>query len=627
MGTAATIQRLSRASRRGHQVGVATVITVVLLAGAFGVIFWRYEHAQAQARVALLERGDRLRVERAVAVFWHQREAINEFLITRKPAVLSEIRRLQRDFVASTGDVGTPAEANFVGQARGADQRLFAEFDVRRDLARGPGGQAAIEVLHPFENAVLRPLRALNRFDVGKERAGIAAAASASGQAQLVAIFGGLLAVLAGLAFAAYVAKLLRHVTLQASVLEQTLQDREDAHATLQDKESQLRQAQKMEAVGRLAGGVAHDFNNMLLAITGYGDLALADIQPEQARVRHGLEQIRLASDRAAGLTAQLLAFSRQQVLQTRVVEINELVEGLAGMLRPLLGETVELRLELAKSVGALEADPGQLEQVVTNLVVNARDAMPHGGPVTITTATATLSELPSSLSEGSYVVLTVADSGEGMDDETLARALEPFFTTKELGKGTGLGLATVHGIVVQSGGDVRIASTPGEGTSIAVYLPSTHAAPDAIAVESASDVLCGTETILLVEDDRVVQSLLADVLTRNGYDVVTGGDAAEAVATAVSRGNSGDLLLTDMVMPGMSGRELVERLRLLDPQLRALYMSGYTQDADLYEEAEEGRIDFLQKPFSPAVLLQAVRVALDRSPEVGPERVLNSAA
>src|SRR4029077_5381620 len=235
-------------------------------------------------------------------------------------------------------------------------------------------------------------------------------------------------------------------------------------HAVLQDREHQLRQAQKTEAVGRLAGGVAHDFNNMLLAIIGYGALALADVEPQHGGIRHALEQIELAAGRAAGLTAQLLAFSRQQVLQPQVIDVNGLVSGLTGMLRPLLGATIELRLDLDPGAGAVGADPGQLEQVITNLVVNGRDAMPGGGKITISTAKADASDLPGALTEGQYVAITVADTGEGMDEETQSRALDPFFTTKEQGKGTGLGLATVHGIVIQSGGELRIDSAPGAG-------------------------------------------------------------------------------------------------------------------------------------------------------------------
>jgi signal transduction histidine kinase/ActR/RegA family two-component response regulator len=478
---------------------------------------------------------------------------------------------------------------------------------------RGQQGPTAIEALHPFELAVLQPLRDLNRLDLQKERAGIHAAAAASGQARVVAIFGGLLALAAGLAFAAYVAGLLRHVRRQADVLAQTLEEREQTHAALQERESQLRQAQKMEAVGRLAGGVAHDFNNMLLAITGYGELALTEVEPEQLRVRHALEQINLASGRAAGLTAQLLAFSRQQILQTQAVDLNPLIEGLTGMLRPLLGETVDLRLELTESATTVEADPGQLEQVITNLVVNARDAMPNGGRVTIATADADPSDLPLGLARGSYVAVKVVDTGSGMDEDTLAHALEPFFTTKEQGKGTGLGLATVHGIVTQTGGDIRIVSALGRGTSIEVYLPSTNAIAGADGDIDHPVAVAGNETVLLVEDDSVVQALLVDVLASHGYNVIAASDGGEAIEEAVARGTCGDLVVTDMVMPGMSGRELINRLRTMHPDVRALYMSGYTQDAELYEDAETGRVDFLQKPFSPAELLQGVRAALGR--------------
>jgi signal transduction histidine kinase/ActR/RegA family two-component response regulator len=433
----------------------------------------------------------------------------------------------------------------------------------------------------------------------------------ASQQAQLVAVLGALVALLAGLGFALYLGRLLRHVTGQAAVLERTLAEREQADLALQDREGQLRQAQKMEAVGRLAGGVAHDFNNMLAAITGYGSLALAGIEPEQVRVRHALEQVQVAAGRAAALTAQLLSFSRQQVLQPKVLEINQLVSGLTGMLGPLLGASIRLRVDLDPRAGAVEADPGQLEQVITNLVVNGRDAMPAGGEITISTGPADPAEVPAALAPGHYLALTVADSGEGMDEQTQSRALDPFFTTKEQGKGTGLGLATVHGIVTQSGGELRIESRPGCGTTIVVYLPCSEASPAQPTAAPASAPAGGSETVLLVEDDQVIQALLLEVLSQEGYDVLAASDGAQALALAARSELHLDLLITDMTMPGMSGRELAHRIQPLQPGLPVIYISGYSQDPTLGEDAQAGRITYLQKPFTPTDILRTIRTTL----------------
>ena len=378
--------------------------------------------------------------------------------------------------------------------------------------------------------------------------------------------------------------------------------------------ELQLRQAQKMEAVGRLAGGVAHDFNNILLTITGYSDLASADVRPDQSELRHSIDQVQAAAALGAVLTGKLLAFSRQQVVQPRVVDISALVEELAAMLRPLLGETIELVLELEPSGATVEADPGQLEQVVLNLVINARDAMPEGGEVTVSVATIDVTEPNGSPPvPGRYVRLAVSDTGTGMDEETISFAVDPFFTTKESGDGTGLGLATVHGIVTQSGGDMEITSALGEGTTFSIYLPGTDATHQEPSPERRPQAALGSETILLVEDLRAVREVLRKILERSGYKVIAARNGAEAIESARALAGPVDLLVTDMVMPGMNGRDLSRELVALYPALRVVYMSGYTQDEALHEEAESGRVDFLQKPFSATTLVDTARKVLDR--------------
>ncbi|MDX6504739.1 MAG: two-component system, cell cycle sensor histidine kinase and response regulator CckA, partial [Gaiellaceae bacterium] len=472
-------------------------------------------------------------------------------------------------------------------------------------------GKAAIESLHPYEEAVLAPLRTMVAHEGAKERMLAAHAETSAHQARVVAIVGAVIAVLAGLAFVGYVSRLLRHATRQALVLARTLDEREQTYATLQDRELQLRQAQKTEAVGLLAGGIAHDFNNMLLAITGHGALALEELEPEQGRVRHSLEQIAIAAGRAAALTSQLLAFSRQQVVQRQAVDVNGLVTGLTEMLRPLLGARFELVVDLDPRAGFVEADPGPLEQVITNLVVNGRDAMSGGGRIAIGTRPVDAAAVPRALAPGSYCVLTVTDSGGGMDEETQSRAFDPFFTTKEQGKGTGLGLATVHGIVTQGGGDVQIESEPGVGTTIAVYFPCTDAAPLATDDKAPSVADGGSETVLLVEDDLVIQALLVDVLRRDGYEVMAAGNGAEALALIELSDRSPELLITDMAMPGMTGGELASLLRPLYPSLRVIYMSGYNNDAALSEAAETGEATFLQKPFTPSEILGTIRIVL----------------
>jgi len=379
--------------------------------------------------------------------------------------------------------------------------------------------------------------------------------------------------------------------------------------------EQQLRQAQKMEAVGRLAGGIAHDFNNILTAITGYVDLLLEDLPPGDPR-RNDAQEVRKAADRAAGLTRQLLAFSRQQVLQPRVVGLNGLVTDIEKMLRRLLGEDIDLATRLDPTLGAVKADPGQLEQVIMNLAVNARDAMPQGGKLTIETANAELDEsyarehFPAT--PGRYVLLAVSDTGVGMTPDVQAHLFEPFFTTKERGKGTGLGLATVYGIVKQSGGFIWVYTEPGRGSSFKVYLPRVDESVQPREATAGAGAKRGTETVLLAEDEAPVRAVARHVLERHGYNVLEAPSAEAALDLA--RRYSGDIhvLLTDVVMPGLSGPDLARQLVVLRPAVRVIYMSGYTDDAITRHGVLEPGLAYVQKPFTPEAIARKVREVLD---------------
>jgi PAS domain S-box-containing protein len=379
--------------------------------------------------------------------------------------------------------------------------------------------------------------------------------------------------------------------------------------------EEQLRHSQRLEAVGQLAGGVAHDFNNLLTIIAGRTRFALRELGGTHERLRSDLEEVAAATERAAALTRQLLAFSRRQVLQPRVLDLNAVVTRTDRMLRRLIGEDIEIAIELAGDLHPVRADRGQLEQVILNLAVNARDAMPNGGRLTISTANADVGAPPAvdvdrPVVPGPHAMLAVSDTGHGMDAATRSHVFEPFFTTKEPGKGTGLGLSTVYGIVAQSGGHIGVDSALGAGSTFAVYLPAVDA--QAAADEEPSGdggTLTGAETVLLVEDDAGVRALAELVLSRYGYSVLTAGDGSEALGVAAGYEGVIDVLVTDVVMPRMKGPELAEAIVRLRPGIRVLYMSGYTDAMELPETAVA---DVVPKPFSEETLIRKVREALD---------------
>jgi PAS domain S-box-containing protein len=376
--------------------------------------------------------------------------------------------------------------------------------------------------------------------------------------------------------------------------------------------EEQLRQAQRLEAVGRLAGGVAHDFNNLLTVISGYTETLLAD---RDRGDEFELGQVAAAAERATILTRQLLAFSRRQVLQPRVIVLNEVIEGITPMLSRLIGEDLELVASLDPELKHVLADPNQLEQVLLNLAVNARDAMPAGGALTIRTANVELDEVyvaqHGDSVAGAHVMLSVSDTGTGMDADTLSRLFEPFFTTKAVGTGTGLGLATVHGIVKQSGGSIWVYSEPGQGTTFKVYLPVTETAAS-LEVSLARSPATGSETILLAEDEESVRTLTATLLERSGYVVIAAASADEALRIAEEDSRRIDLLLTDLIMPGLSGSVVAERVSELVPGVKVLFMSGYTDDVVVRNGNLAPGAAFLEKPFSAADLAAKVRETLD---------------
>jgi two-component system cell cycle sensor histidine kinase/response regulator CckA len=393
--------------------------------------------------------------------------------------------------------------------------------------------------------------------------------------------------------------------------------ERKQAEVALQKSEQLLRQSQKMEAIGRLAGGVAHDFNNLLSVILSYSDLVSRSL-PAESSLRADVEQITRACMRAADLTRQLLAFSRQQVLAPKVIDLNASLSNMNRMLERVIGEDIELCTLAAEGLARVRVDPGQLEQVIMNLAVNARDAMPNGGRLTIETANVQVDNDQTlehaGLHPGPHVMLAVSDNGEGMSRDTQARIFEPFFTTKEQGKGTGLGLATVFGIVQQSGGSISVRSELERGTTFKVFLPRITGSLDAVAIAPAfrGVAVGGNETVLLVEDDEQVRVLAQTVLERCGFRVIAAAGCEEALLAEAAFKEPIQLLLTDVVMPRMSGRQLAEKLSLQRPRMKVLFMSGYTDDTVLIHGVLQAGMQFLQKPLTPEGLTRKVREVLD---------------
>jgi signal transduction histidine kinase len=384
--------------------------------------------------------------------------------------------------------------------------------------------------------------------------------------------------------------------------------------------ETQFRQAQRMESIGNLAGGIAHDFNNLLTAILGYSNFVLEELPAHQEgapnRMRSDLEQVRNAGERAAALTSQLLAFSRKQIIQPTILNINTIVGNLEPMLRRLIGEDVDLAARPLSGLWSAQADAGQLEQVIMNMVVNARDAMPTGGKITIETSNVDLDEAYAArhmpVASGSYVMLAVSDTGMGMSPDVQARIFEPFFTTKPKDRGTGLGLATVYGIVKQNNGYIWVYSEPNRGTTFKVYLPAVKDPAQSMTPKVHSGPRGGDETILLVEDDERVRLLARTMLARSGYTVIEASEGEEALRIAARHSGPIHLLLTDVILPGMNGRLLAEQLSEQYPRVKVLYMSGYTDEAIVHHGVLAPGVAFLQKPFTPAAFARAVREVLD---------------
>lgn len=412
-----------------------------------------------------------------------------------------------------------------------------------------------------------------------------------------------------------------RSIALQAAneaemAARHELEERLRAESALTRVEAQLRHAQKMEAVGQLAGGIAHDFNNLLSVILGYSALSLEELRAGDP-LRESFEEIQVAGERAAALTRQLLAFSRQQVLEPKVIQLGDVVSDMQKMLGRLIGEDISLEVRAGAKLDGILADVGQIEQVLMNLVINARDAMPRGGKLTIELSNIELNEEYAGthlgIKRGNYVMLAVSDTGTGMDTETQARIFEPFFTTKEVGRGTGLGLSTVYGIVKQSGGHVWVYSELGEGTTFKVYLPAHHSAQPESTVELPEiSRLTGTETILLVEDDDQVRGITRDILRKNGYYVIEARNAGEALLICEQHRQRIHLLLSDVVMPQMSGVQLAQRLGEGRSDMKVVCMSGYTDEAALRHGIIDSGLAFLQKPFTPDGLLTKIRQVLE---------------
>jgi two-component system cell cycle sensor histidine kinase/response regulator CckA len=406
-------------------------------------------------------------------------------------------------------------------------------------------------------------------------------------------------------------------LVLANAALKLQIQERQRAEQALQLREEQFRQAQKMEAIGRLAGGVAHDFNNLLTIMLGHTTLLRAQPAPSPAALKNGLDEIQKAGDRASGLVRQMLLFSRRQVLQPTVLDLNDRLSGLLRLIRPLIREDIELVKRMGQALGHVRADAGHLDQVILNLVVNARDAMPKGGRLILATDNVDLHQAlpgrPFSVPSGSYVVLTVSDTGIGMTPDVQGRLFEPFFTTKAAGIGTGLGLATVYGIVEQSGGHIWVNSESGKGSTFRVFLPRVQAAVEAAPAPAALPAPGrGHETLLLVEDDDSVRSFLSGYLKSKGYRVLEAPHGLAALDVHRQLANAVDLLVTDVVMPRMGGRELAEQLWRLQPSLKVLFLTGYSDDAGLSSATLKRGARLLLKPVAPDRLAADVRALLD---------------
>jgi two-component system cell cycle sensor histidine kinase/response regulator CckA len=410
-------------------------------------------------------------------------------------------------------------------------------------------------------------------------------------------------------------AELERRVAERTAALEREIEERRRAEDALRRVQEQLLQAQKMEAIGRLAGGVAHDFNNLLTVVLSYVSLLLPTFAPHDRRREH-LEEIGRAGERGAALTQQLLAFSRQQVIERRVLDLALIVGDMGAMIRRLVGEDVAVEAAIAPDLGRIKADAGSIEQVILNLVINARDAMPAGGTLRIEARNVELDEGSGHEhlggGAGAHVLLAIHDTGTGMDRATQQRIFEPFFTTKPKGKGTGLGLATVFGIVTQAGGHIRVDSAPGRGTTFEVYLPRTDEACERAAPRTAAAPLEATETILVAEDEAPLRGVVRHALEQQGFTVLVAGSGHEAIELCGRHAGRIDLLLTDVVMPGLGGRELAAWLAPLRPSMKVLYMSGYTDHAIANHDVGDAKMAFLAKPFTPEALVRKVRETLD---------------
>jgi signal transduction histidine kinase/ActR/RegA family two-component response regulator len=395
------------------------------------------------------------------------------------------------------------------------------------------------------------------------------------------------------------------------------ISERKQAEEKMAVLQEQFRQSQKLEAIGRLAGGIAHDFNNILAIIQGYSELCLFKIEKEDP-MRQDIQTIIKAGKRAANLVGQLLIFSRRQAMEMKVIELNSLLQNLEKMLRRVIGEDVELVTVLADNLGRVKGDSGQIEQILLNLAVNARDAMPSGGKLTIETANVTLDETfrqnPIGLKPGHYVMISMTDTGLGLTQKVKEQIFEPFFTTKEIGKGTGLGLSIVYGIVKQSGGDILVDSELGKGTTFRIYLPRVDEVVGEVEEKEVSGLPRGNETILVVEDEEEVRKLTARILRKQGYNVLEASQGKEAFSLCEEQEGPIHLMVTDVLMPGLTGAELAKRFTQLYPEMKVLYMSGYTSDrfAIGHGNLEKG-MEFIQKPFSIDRLAKKIREVLDK--------------